>query len=180
MKNKKEKSESKATFKDALLELGLEIAIGLVTFVVGAVILNLISPDLLDGELDFVMFFGMIVLVAVSCFVAIPIWLIKKHRKPKDIKRIYKLLTQKYALELVMRNKKIDGVYKELYVIKGHSDEGMFELYKNGDGYIFTVEYFRLPVDEKIKTESLLTEADAIECIEKFMEKKSEKNETNN
>ena len=66
MKNKKEKSESKATFKDALLELGLEIAIGLVTFVVGAVILNLISPDLLDGELDFVMFFGIIVLGAVS------------------------------------------------------------------------------------------------------------------
>ena len=158
----------------------MEIAIGLVTFVVGAVILNLISPDLLDGELDFVMFFGMIVLLAASCLVAIPIWIIKKHRKPKDIKRIYKLLKEKYALELVMLNKKIDGVYKELYVIKGYIDEGMFELYKNGDGYIFTVEYFRLPVDEKIKTESLLTESDAIECIEKFMENKSEKNEINN
>ena len=172
MKTEKEKSENKATFKDILLEVGVELVLALSAFAIGALVLSFAPSDIIVEAPELAMFLGGIILTLIAALVAIPIFLVKRHRKMKDFRRIQKSFRGKYELKLVIRNKRIRGARREVPVIKGNNSEGMFELYKDEDKYIFNIEYFKMSVNENIVTRQLDSEAEAIECIEKFMTEK--------
>ena len=70
---------------------------------------------------------------------------------------------------LVIRNKKFGDVRREVPVVKGNNGEGMFELYKDGEKYIFRIEYFNHSLNNSLIYRELNNEAEAIGCIEKFM-----------
>lgn len=143
--------------------------LGLSAFAVGALILSFAPFDIIVEAPELATLLGGIILAFIAALVAIPIWLIKKHYKMKDFKRIQKSFKGKYKLKLVIRNKRIRGVRREVPVIKGNNSYGMFELYKDEDKYLFIIEYFKMPVSENIVTRQLGSEAEAVECIEEFM-----------
>ena len=170
MKNKSEKASKRSVIWNSIAEAFVELLFYIVAFAAGALVFILLSAfDVAIDSPELIMLVGMIVILCIACLVAIPVYLIKNHIKMKDFKRLHKELRKKHDIRLVIRNKKLSGVRREIPVIKGSNGKGMFELYKDGDNFIFTVEYFKAPIEEKLITEHPSDEAAAIECVEKFM-----------
>ena len=170
-KERKQKDANAYTWKDGLLEGLAEILVYLIAFAIGAVFLLLVSKGNIPGDIpaDFILLIGFILSIIPAIIVIFVVYLVKKSLGRKKIKYIYKTLKSQYNVSTVVLTRKMHGEYKDVYILRGKSQKGSFELYRDGEKLVFTaigVEEMRLDtVDE------------AISEIEKFMsENKEEKN----
>ena len=107
-RTKKEKKDPpQATWKDALLEMSVELAFVLLSAAIGFGIVSLFPLDMIDDEaMDLFIFIGGFILVAVIALVAFIIHIMKTNRKTKDLQRIYRSLKGKFTLTLMTVTRK--------------------------------------------------------------------------
>ena len=171
---KKEKTEKKdpqqATWKDALLEISVELSFGLLSAAIGFGIVSLFPRDMIDDEaMDLFIFIGGFILVAVIALVAFIIHVMKTNRKTKDLQRIYRNLKEKYTVTLMTVTRKKDGKEVNIPIIKGRTSVFKFELSKDAQGFLLSVEYFNKWGDEKYLLVHPQDENEAIDCVEKLI-----------
>jgi hypothetical protein len=155
---------------DQLLE-GLGELIFYLVILAGAFLLMLMFgiDEADEGVIEILMIpSGLVVCLLVGIVMLIH-YLVKCHKRAKELKKIYKLLKPKYNLTLMTVTRKKDDQMVDFPIIRGKRPEGKFELSKDGDGFIFSVERLSGPIEGR-KSETRLTNSDeAIEYIEKFM-----------
>lgn len=89
----------------------------------------------------------------------------------KDLEIIYSKLKDKYNLTLTTTFALNDGYTIDVPVIRGISSDRRFDLYKEDDMFVFTVEFFEKTGEEKYSHVHPYDVNDAINHIEKFMSK---------
>ena len=167
-KDKKEKSRS--LWADQLLEGLGELLFYLVILAGAFLLMLLLGIDEADeGVIEILMIpSGLAVCLLVGIVMLIH-YLVKCHKRAKELKRIYKQLKSKYNIFLMTVTRKKDDQMVDFPIIRGKTGEGKFELSKYGDGFIFSVERLSGPIEGR-KSETRLTSSDeAIQQIEKFM-----------
>ena len=167
-KDKKEKS--RPLWVDQLLEGLFELLFYLVVLVGTFLLMLLFGIDEADGEVIGVLMIpsGIVVFLLVGIVMFIN-YLVKCHKRAKELKKIYKLLKPKYNIFLMTVTRKKDDQMVDFPIIRGKTGEGKFELSKDGDGFIFSVERLSGPIEGR-KSETRLTNCEeAIEQIESFM-----------
>ena len=131
------KKRSKGALAQGASEAILEIILSLLAFVVGFVILLASGVDFYNVDGDLVMLLGVVV-SAVPVGIGILIYyIISKRRGRKKVNYIYKTLRKKYDLKTVVLTRKMHGEYTDVYVLKGSSLKGSFELYRDGEELVF-------------------------------------------
>lgn len=161
---KREKGRLSGALAEGVLELLVELVFMVVALFFGFLILSVYPKEKLanvDGEL--VMLIGMIGLIVPIGLIILACYLIKKKRGRKMVKSVYKTLKGKYDLKTVTLTRKLHEEYTDVYVLKGKSENGSFELYRDGLDLVFA------PMGER--ESRLNTVEDAISEIEKFMER---------
>jgi hypothetical protein len=169
MENKETKSRKrpKGSWKfdlmEGLLELVVTLVLTIAAMAVGYLLLSVYPKEKLaniDGEL--VVLIGTVVLAIPVGLVILICNLIKKKRGRKMVNSVYKALKNKYSLKTVTLTRKLHEEYTDVYILKGESQKGKFELYRDGLDLVFAPEgagrLMLASVDE------------AISKIEEFME----------
>ena len=173
-KDKTKKDPDQATWKDALLEGLVELVFGLLCLVIGFGIASLFPSETIDDEaMDLFIFIGGFILVAVIALVAFIIHMIKTNRETKDLRQIYRRLKGKHTVTLMQVTRKKDGKEVKVPVIKGRTAAFKFELSKDAQGFLLSVEYFNKWGDEKYLLVHPHDENDAIERIEALLSNES-------
>ena len=160
--NTKKKGSWRGALAEGLVELFVELLVMAVLFAAGCLIFLIVPRGKLtdiDGEL--VMLFGMLVLAIPVAIGIVIFYLIKKKRGRKMVNCVYKTLGKKYDITTTVLTRKMHGEYTDVYILKGKSDNGSFELYRDGLDLVFA------PMGAK--EIRLTTPEDAIAEIEKFM-----------
>ena len=121
----------------------------------------------IPAELFFML--GGLILFSVIGIVALTIHLIRQKRKNKDIKFIYNTLKNKYKLTLMLVTRSANGEMRDSLIIKGQSSKGKFELCKDSEIFIFSIEYFCKTKEDRYRHENLNDKNETINCIENFM-----------
>ena len=121
----------------------------------------------IPAELFFML--GGLILFAVVGIVALTVHLIRQKKKNKDIKFVYNTLKNKYKLALMLVTRSSSGETRNFLIIKGQSSKGKFELCKDGEIFILSVEYFCRTKEDRYRHENLKDKNEAINCIENFM-----------
>ena len=131
------KQGAKGAFAKGASEAIFEIVLSLLAFVVGFVILLASGVDFYNVDGDLVMLLGVVV-SAVPVGIGILIYyIISKRCGRKKVNYIYKTLRKKYDLKTVVLTRKMHGEYTDVYVLKGQSYKGSFELYRDGEELVF-------------------------------------------
>ena len=161
---KREKGRLCGALAEGILELLVELVFMVAAVLFGFLILSVYPKEKLanvDGE--FVMVIGMIGLMVPVGLIILACYLIKKKRGRKMVNSVYKALKGKYDLKTVTLTRKLHEEYTDVYVLKGNSENGSFELYRDGLDLVFA------PMGGG--KSRLNTVEDAIYEIEKFMER---------
>lgn len=164
------KDKKTSSLKDALSEAALELA-----FVLGAIAvafgIALLLPSEVRENIDFelLIFIGFILLIVIAAAVALAVRAVKRKNEAKDMTFIYNALKDKYDLTLIAASREINGEIQEVTLLKGKNADGAFELFKSGEKFDFSVEYFSKPEEEKYFRANPLDVNEAIECAEKFI-----------
>jgi hypothetical protein len=161
---KRPKGSWKFDLMEGLLELAVALVLTIAALAVGYLLLSVYPKEKLaniDGEV--VILFGTVVLAIPASLVMLICHLIKKKRGRKMVKSVYKALKGKYDLKTVTLTRKLHEEYTDVYVLKGKSENGSFELYRDGLDLVFA------PMGER--ESRLNTVEDAIYEIEKFMQR---------
>ncbi len=87
----------------------------------------------------------------------------------KELTFIYEKLKSKHDLTLTNTFALNEGYTIDVPVIRGKSDDGRFDLYKEGDMFVFSVEFYNKTGEEKYSHGHPYNVNDAIKYIEKFM-----------
>ena len=165
--------ENKSSWKWQLAEGLIELAVCMSALALGFVILLLLSGGDLEGisseVIEIFMLVGMIALAIVCGFVFLIIHIVKSRRRSKDVRTIYKRLRDRYKLSLMTVTRKVNGEMTDIPIIRGRSDKGRFEVYKEGDVYIFSADYTAHFTEDKHIRPELKSVDDAVICIEEFM-----------
>ena len=119
------------------------------------------------AELFFLL--GGIILFSVIGIVTLMFYIVKRKKETKDIRFIYNSLKDNYNLMLMTVTRNVNGEMLDILIIKGKSSEGKFELFKDGQAFNFSIEYFAKSGEEKYSLLHPYDVNDAIGCIEKFM-----------
>ena len=90
-----------------------------------------------------------------------------------ELRCIYEKMKDKYDLILTNTFALNDGYTIDVPVIRGISSDRRFDLYKEEDLFVFSVEFFDKSGDEKYSHEHPYDTNDAVDYIEKFMSKRS-------
>ena len=167
-KDKKEKS--RPLWVDQLLE-GLGELIFYLVILAGAFLLMLLFgiDEADEGVIEILMIpSGLVVCLLVGIVMLIH-YLVKCHKRAKELKKIYKQLKPKYNLTLMTVTRKKDDQMVDFPIIRGKRSEGKFELSKDGEEFVFSVERLSGPIEGR-KSEIRLANIDeAAEQIEVFM-----------
>ena len=159
---KKKKVSWKSELAEALIELVVSLVLMAVVAVVGFLILSVYPKEkLAKVDVEFFMLIGSIGLIIPVGVIMLVCHIIKKKRGRKMVNCVYKALKGRYDLTRVTLTRKLHDEYTDVYVLKGKSESGSFELYRDGLDLVFALE------GEKGKR--LTTPEDAIAEIEKFM-----------
>ena len=138
---KREKGRLCGALAEGILELLVELVFMVVAVLFGFLILSVYPKEKLanvDGE--FVMVIGMIGLMVPVGLIILACYLIKKKRGRKMVNSVYKALKGKYDLKTVTLTRKLHEEYTDVYVLKGKSENGSFELYRDGFDLVFAPE----------------------------------------
>ena len=125
---------------EALIEGLVELGILAILAVVGCLVLNVFPREKWPDSSEFIMMLGGVVLVP---FVGIGIliaYIITKKRRQKPINLVYKALKDRYELKRVTLTRKLHDEYTDVYVLKGKTAGGNFELYRDGLDLVFAPE----------------------------------------
>ena len=125
---------------EALIEGLVELGILAILAVVGCLVLNVFPREKWPDSSEFIMMLGGVVLVP---FVGIGIliaYIITKKRRRKPINLVYKALKDRYELKRVTLTRKLHDEYTDVYVLKGKTAGGNFELYRDGLDLVFAPE----------------------------------------
>ena len=158
----KKKGSWRGALAEGLIELLVELLMMAVLFAAGCLIFLIVPRGkLTDIDSELVMLCGMLVLAVPVAIGIVIFYLIKKKRGRKMVNCVYKTLGKKYNLTTTVLTRKMHGEYTDVYILKGKSESGSFELYRDGLDLVFA------PIDAK--EIRLTTPEDAISEIEKFM-----------
>jgi len=91
----------------------------------------------------------------------------------KELRYIYEKMKDKYDLDLTNTSALNDGYTIDVPVIRGISSDRRFDLYKDEDLFVFSVEFFDKSGDEKYSHAHPYDTNDAVDYIKKFMSKGS-------
>ena len=101
----------------------------------------------------------------------------KTNRRPtpfiSDVEIIYNSLKNKYDLTLTNTAALNDGYTIDVPVIRGKTEKGRFDLYDDGDTFVFSIEYFDREGDDRYTHGHPMSAYDAMEYIENFMKRKN-------
>ena len=160
---KKKKVSWKSELAEALIELVVSLVFMAVVAVVGFLILSVYPKEkLAKVDVEFFMLIGSIGLIIPVGVIMLVCHIIKKKRGRKMVNCVYKALKGRYDLTRVTLTRKLHDEYTDVYVLKGKSESGSFELYRDGLDLVFA------PIGER--ESRFNTVEDAIYEIEKFME----------
>ena len=123
----------------------------------------------IPAELFFMI--GGLILFAAFVIVALTVRLIRKKNRNKDLKFVYNTLKHKYKLALMPVTRNTNGEMRDFLIIKGQSPEGKFEIYKDGEIFNLSIEYFDKISEDKYRHEILNDKNETINCIESFISK---------
>lgn len=90
-----------------------------------------------------------------------------------ELRFIYEKMKNKYDLVLTNTFALNDGYTIDVPVIRGFSSDRRFDLYKEEDLFVFSVEFLNNSGDEKYSHAHPYDANNAIDYIEKFMSKRS-------
>lgn len=138
---KREKGRLRGALAEGVLELLVELVFMVAAVLFGFLILSVYPKEKLanvDGE--FVMVIGMIGLMVPVGLIILACYLIKKKRGRKMVNSVYKALKNKYSLKTVTLTRKLHEEYTDVYILKGESQKGKFELYRDGLDLVFAPE----------------------------------------
>ena len=164
------KDKKPYTWKDALWNGLAEIIITFAAMGIGFSIAFLLPREAIKSipaELFFAL--GGIILFTVIGIVLLIVHLIKEKKETKDLQFICNELKNRYKLTLMKITKNEDGEMLDIFVIRGKSSKGKFELFKEGEIFNFSVEYFHKGEKERYAHEFPKDVNESISCIEKFM-----------
>ena len=145
---------------EALIEGLVELGVLAILAVVGCLVLNVFPREKWPDSSEFIMMLGGVVLVPIVGIGILIAYIITKKRRRKPITLVYKALKNKCELKTVTLTRKLHDEYTDVYVLKGKTAGGNFELYRDGLDLVFT--------PESEKTVRLSTPDEAIAAIEKF------------
>ena len=151
---------------EALIEGLVELGILAILAVVGCLVLNVFPREKWPDSSEFIMMLGGVVLVPIVGIGILIAYIITKKRRRKPINLVYKALKDRYELKRVTLTRKLHDEYTEVYVLKGKTAGGNFELYRDGLDLVFA--------PESGKTVRLSTPDEAIASIEKFAQNTAE------
>ena len=151
---------------EALIEGLVELGILAILAVVGCLVLNVFPREKWPDSSEFIMMLGGVVLVPIVGIGILIAYIITKKRRQKPINLVYKALKDRYELKRVTLTRKLHDEYTEVYVLKGKTAGGNFELYRDGLDLVFA--------PESGKTVRLSTPDEAIASIEKFAQNTAE------
>ncbi len=163
------KDEKPSRWKEELLSGLGEIIFMLCAALVTAGVMMLFPYELVKDVFDVFFFFICIILIVIIGAVIFIVDIVRKRKKNKDIRFIYKTLKDKYKLVMMTLTRRVDEEMVDVVVIRGKSSDGKFELFKLGNEFHFVVEYFTDSREGISPSTSLSDINEAIECIEKFM-----------
>ena len=151
---------------EALIEGLVELGILAILAVVGCLVLNVFPREKWPDSSEFIMMLGGVVLVPIVGIGILIAYIITKKRRQKPINLVYKALKDRYELKRVTLTRKLHDEYTEVYVLKGKTAGGNFELYRDGLDLVFA--------PESGKTVRLSTPDEAIASIEEFAQNTAE------
>lgn len=161
-KEKKPKLSWKGQLAEGFLELFFELVLAAVAIAFGFLILSVYPKEkLANVDAEFVMLIGVIGLIIPVGLIMLVCHIFKKRRSRKMVNCVYKALKHKYELKTVVLTRKLHDEYTDMYVLKGKSSSGSFELYRDGLDLVFS--------PQGGKEIRLNTTDDAILKIEMFM-----------
>lgn len=171
MKMQKDKKEkSRPLWVDQLLEGLGELIFYLVILAGAFLLMHLFGIDEADeGVIEILMIPSGIVVCLLVGIVMLIHYLVKCHKRAKELKKIYKQLKPKYNLVLMTVTRKKDDQMVDFPIIRGKTGEGKFELSKDGDGFIFSVERLSGSIEGRKSEVYLASSDEAIVEIEKYM-----------
>ena len=162
MRNKSEEpKKKKCRIGSAVAEGFLELAVMMLAFGLGYLLLNTFYKDkVVDIDGEAVMLLGLVLLTIPAGLVIVIVAVTEKYGG-KKMKPVYRALKKKYPLKRANLTRKVNGEYLAVYAVVGSSQRGRFELYCDAEEFIFVPKgsnEIRLP-----------TADDAIATIEQFM-----------
>ncbi len=158
------------SWKNALWSGAIELIFLFSVVAIGLGIMLLFPHEAIkDIPYELFLLLGGIVFLAVSGIIALIVHLVKTKRKTKDLRFIYTALKHKHNLTLMTVTRKINGEMLDILIIKGKSSKGKFELFKDGQVFVFSVECFSKLEGEKSYIAYPQNVNEAIEYIENFM-----------
>ena len=163
------KERQQATWKDALLEGIVEI--GMYVIVVGiAFLLAILIPSefIQDVPFEIFMVIAFIIFVFIVGIILTVIHIVKAKNKTKELKWIQNHFKGKYDLVLMTLTKKFTN--EDVYLLRGRTPDGKFDLCKETDGFLFLTEYSFGPIEERTQQFQLQSTDEAILYIEHFMQ----------
>lgn len=165
-----EKKKKAGKVKEALAEGLYELLFAFVAIAIGLGIAMLLPRDIIKTwDFELFLFIGAIVLLVLIVAVSGVISLFARRNREKDIKLIYKHFGGAEELTLLTVSKMLFQKTVNVLVIRGYSEKGRFELCKEKEKFIFSVEYSGKPEEEKY-AEVYVNDIDgAIKYIEDFI-----------
>ena len=125
---------------EALIEGLVELGILAILAVVGCLVLNVFPREKWPDSSEFIMMLGGVVLVPIVGIGILIAYIITKKRRQKPINLVYKALKDRYELKRVTLTRKLHDEYTDVYVLKGKTAGGNFELYRDGLDLVFAPE----------------------------------------
>lgn len=164
------KDKKKSSLKDVLSEAALELAFGFGAIAI-ALGIALLLPSGIREHIDFelLIFISFIGLISIAIVIALAVRAAKRKNEAKDMTFIYDALKDKYDLTYMTASREVGGEPQEVTLLKGKNANGSFELFKSGEKFDFSVEYFSKPEEEKYFRSNPCDVNEAMECAEKFM-----------
>lgn len=164
-------TKKQATWKDAFLEILVPLAMGFVIFCIAAFLVCLFPSDIRKDITDDVFDIFMMIASFIFIFIfGIVFWIVqtaKARKKTKNLKWIQNHFKGKYHLVLMMVTKKFTN--EDLHLLRGRTEAGKFDLYKENDGFLFVAEYSSGPIEKRTQQFQLQNIDEAILYIENFM-----------
>ena len=164
------KDTKKSSIKDVLSEAALELAFGFGAVAIAFGIALLLPSGIREHiDFDLLIFISFIGLISIAIVIALAVRAAKRKNEAKDIAFIYNTLKDKYDLTYMTASREVGGEPQEVALLKGKNANGSFELFKSGENFDFSVEYFSKPEEEKYFRSNPCDVNEAMECAEKFM-----------
>ena len=164
-----EKKENQSSWKNQLLEGFFEIGMYFIVFGIAFLLVILIPSNLIqDVPFEIFMIIAFFIFAFMVGIILSVIHIVKTRNKTKELKWIQNHFKGKYDLVLMTLTKKFTN--EDVYLLRGRTPDGKFDLCKETDGFLFLTEYSFGPIEEITKQFQLQSIDEAILYIENFMQ----------